>query len=62
MRGTSESIYELSDELARHGDWASASVARCLLHQLGCSLQAPTKQTEGSAQSHRDAQFVCHNT
>jgi transposase len=54
---TSKSTYELADELARQGYQASAELVRRLLHQMGYSLQAPSKQKEGTAHPDRDAQF-----
>jgi transposase len=56
-RWTSKSTYELADELVRQGYVVSAELVRRLLHQLGYSLQAPSKQKEGSQSPDRDAQF-----
>ena len=56
-RWTSKSTYDLADELARQGFEVSAELVRRLLHQLGYSLQAPSKQKEGTAHPDRDAQF-----
>jgi len=57
LRWTSKSTYELARELAREGYRVSAETVRRLLHQMGYSLQAPSKQTEGSAHPDRDGQF-----
>jgi hypothetical protein len=54
---TSKSTYELADELTRQGYQASAELVRRLLRQMGYSLQAPSKQKEGTAHPDRDAQF-----
>ena len=56
-RWTSKSTYELADELERQGYAVSAELVRRLLHQLGYSLQAPSKQKEGTKSPDRDAQF-----
>ncbi len=56
-RWTSKSTYELADELVRQGYAVSAELVRRLLHQLGYSLQAPSKQKEGTQSPDRDAQF-----
>jgi len=56
-RWTSKSTYELADELVRQGYTVSAELVRRLLHQLGYSLQAPSKQKEGTQSPDRDAQF-----
>jgi hypothetical protein len=45
------------DELVRQGYAVSAELVRRLLHQLGHSLQAPSKQKEGTKSPDRDAQF-----
>jgi transposase len=56
-RWTSKSTYELADELQRQGYSVSAELVRRLLHGLGYSLQAPSKQKEGTQSPDRDAQF-----
>ena len=56
-RWTSKSTYVLADELVRQGYSVSAELVRRLLHQLGYSLQAPSKQKEGTQSPDRDAQF-----
>jgi transposase len=56
-RWTPKSTYELAGELQRQGYSASAELVRRLLHQLGYSLQAPSKQKEGTQSPDRDAQF-----
>jgi transposase len=56
-RWTSKSTYVLADELVRQGYAVSAELVRRLLHQLGYSLQAPSKQKEGTQSPDRDAQF-----
>jgi hypothetical protein len=48
VRWTSKSTYELADELVRQGHQASAELVRRLLHQMGYSLQAPSKVKEGA--------------
>jgi transposase len=60
-RWTSKSTYELADQLTSQGFEVSAELVRRLLHQLGYSLQAPSKQKEGSAHPDRDAQFTYLN-
>jgi len=57
VRWTSKSTYELADELVRQGYRASAELVRRLLHQMGYSLQAPSKVKEGAQHPDRDAQF-----
>ncbi|MGD0085066.1 MAG: hypothetical protein ABSD78_17990 [Acidimicrobiales bacterium] len=57
VRWTSKSTYELADELTRQGFQVSAELVRRLLHQMGCSLQAPSKQKEGTDHPDRDSQF-----
>ena len=57
LRWTSKSSTKLADELAGQGyDVSSRTVLR-LLHQLGYSLQANAKVTEGRQHPDRDAQF-----
>jgi transposase len=57
VRWTSKSTYELADELTRQGFQVSAELVRRLLHQMGYSLQAPSKQKEGTDHPDRDSQF-----
>jgi transposase len=57
LRWTSKSTYELADELAAEGFAVSAELVRRLLHQMGYSLQAPSKQKEGTNHPDRGAQF-----
>jgi len=61
VRWTSKSTYELADELVRQGYQASAELVRRLLHQMGYSLQAPSKVKEGAQNPDRDAQFAYLN-
>ena len=57
LRWTSKSSTKLAEELAHKGyDVSSRTVLR-LLHQLGYSLQANAKVTEGRQHEDRDAQF-----
>ena len=57
LRWTSKSSTKLTDELTGQGfDVSSRTVLR-LLHQLGYSLQANAKVTEGRQHPDRDAQF-----
>lgn len=58
---TSKSTYELADALISQGYRVSAELVRRLLHQMGYSLQAPSKQKEGTAHEDRDAQFTYIN-
>jgi hypothetical protein len=57
LRWTLKSTYELAGELEDRGFQASAELVRRLLHQMGYSLQAPSKQNEGTAHPDRDGQF-----
>jgi len=54
---TSKSTNELASELTAQGYRVSAELVRRLLHQMGYSLQAPSKQKEGSTHPDRDAQL-----
>jgi Rhodopirellula transposase DDE domain len=57
LRWTSKSSTNLAGELVRQGyDVSSRTVLR-LLHQLGYSLRATAKVTEGAQHADRDAQF-----
>ena len=57
LRWTSKSAAKLADELARKGFGVSSRTVLRLLHQLGYSLQANAKVTEGRQHEDRDAQF-----
>lgn len=57
LRWTLKSTYELARDLQARGFRVSAELVRRLLHQMGYSLQAPSKQVEGSAHPDRDGQF-----
>ena len=57
LRWTLKSTYELSRDLQAKGFRASAELVRRLLHQMGYSLQAPSKQVEGTSHPDRDGQF-----
>ncbi len=57
LRWTSKSAKKLADELVRKGFEVSARTVLRLLHQLGYSLQANAKVTEGRQHADRDAQF-----
>ncbi len=57
MRWTLTSTYELARQLTEQGFRASAELVRRLLHQMGYSLQAPSKQIEGASHPDRDGQF-----
>lgn len=57
LRWTLTSTYRLAEQLRAKGYDASAELVRRLLHQMGYSLQAPSKQVEGTANPDRDAQF-----
>ncbi len=57
LRWTLKSTYKLAEDLEKKGFTVSAELVRRLLHQMGYSLQAPSKQTEGTANPDRDAQF-----
>ena len=57
LRWTLKSTYELARDLQARGFRVSAELVRRLLHQMGYSLQAPSKQVEGSSHPDRDGQF-----
>jgi len=57
LRWTLTSTYELARQLTAQGFKVSAELVRRLLHQMGYSLQAPSKQVEGASHPDRDAQF-----
>ena len=57
LRWTLTSTYELARQLTAKGFRVSAELVRRLLHQMGYSLQAPSKQIEGSSHPDRNAQF-----
>jgi transposase len=58
LRWTLKSTYELARDLQARGFRVSAELVRRLLHQLGYSLQAPSKQNEGTSHPDRDGQFA----
>ena len=57
LRWTLKSTYQLADTLRLAGFELSAELVRRLLHDLGYSLQAPSKQKEGASHPDRDGQF-----
>ena len=57
LRWTLKSTYELARELQERKFKTSAESVRRMLHQLGYSLQAPSKQNEGTTHPDRDGQF-----
>lgn len=57
LRWTLSSTYELARQLTSQGFKVSAELVRRLLHQMGYSLQAPSKQLEGASHPDRNAQF-----
>ena len=57
LQWTLTSTYRLAEQLQAKGFRASSELVRRLLHQMGYSLQAPSKQLEGSAHPDRNAQF-----
>jgi hypothetical protein len=57
LRWTSKSSTKLADDLVRQGFEVSARTVLRLLHELGYSLQANAKVTEGRQHPDRDAQF-----
>ena len=62
LRWTLKSTYELARELTEQGYRVSAELVRRLLHDMGYSLQAPSKQNEGTTHPDRDGQFRHINT
>jgi len=61
LRWTLTSTYELARELTGQGYRVSAELVRRLLHQMGYSLQAPSKQVEGAGHPDRNGQFTYLN-
>ena len=61
MRWTSKSTANLATELVRQGYKITDDTVGRILRSIGYSLQAPSKQKEGSAHPDRDAQFVYLN-
>ena len=57
LRWTSKSTSKLAEELVRQGYKVSADSVGRLLKRLGYSLQAPSKQKEGTRHPDRDGQF-----
>ena len=57
LRWTLKSTYELARDLQAKGFSISAELVRRMLHAMGYSLQAPSKQNEGTAHPDRDGQF-----
>lgn len=57
LRWTLKSTYELARDLKGCGFVVSAELVRRLLHDMGYSLQAPSKQNEGTSHPDRDSQF-----
>jgi transposase len=57
LRWTLKSTYELARELRDLGFRVSAELVWRLLHQMGYSLQAPSKANEGASHPDRDGQF-----
>jgi hypothetical protein len=57
LRWTSKSSTKLAAELGRRGFEVSSRTVLRLVHQLGYSLQANAKVTEGRQHPDRDAQF-----
>ncbi len=62
MRWTSKSTGKLATELVRQGYKTTDDTVGRILRSLGYSLQAPSKQKEGTAHPDRDAQFAYLNT
>ena len=61
LRWTSKSSTKLATELARQGFSVSSRTVLRLLHQLGYSLRATAKVSEGAQHADRDAQFAYLN-
>jgi hypothetical protein len=61
LRWTLKSTYELAAELTNREFKVSAELVRRLLHQMGYSLPAPSKQIEGTTNPDRDGQFTYLN-
>ncbi len=61
MRWTSKSTGKLATELVRQGYKITDDTVGRILKSLGYSLQAPSKQKEGTAHPDRDLQFVYLN-
>ena len=61
LRWTSKSTGNLANELVRQGFKITDDTVGRILRSLGYSLQAPSKQKEGTAHPDRDAQFVYLN-
>jgi hypothetical protein len=57
LRWTNKSTYTLAEQLRLDGWEVSAELVRRLLHQMGYSLQAPSKTKEGDSHPDRDRQF-----
>ncbi len=57
LRWTLKSTYELARDLQSAGFKVSAELVRRLLHEMGYSLQAPSKQNEGASHPDRGGQF-----
>jgi transposase len=57
LRWTCKSTRNLADELAAQGHAISPNTVAELLHYMGYSLQAPSKQVEGARHPDRDGQF-----
>jgi hypothetical protein len=61
LRWTSKSTAKLAEDLVRQGFSITDDTVGRILKSLGYSLQAPSKQKEGTAHPDRDAQFVYLN-
>jgi transposase len=57
LRWTSKSTAKLADDLVRQGFKITDDTVGRILKSLGYSLQAPSKEKEGTAHPDRDAQF-----
>jgi len=62
LRWTSKSTANLADDLVRQGFTITDDTVGRILKSLDYSLQAPSKQKEGTAHPDRDAQFVYLNS